>query len=453
MNKERGQMVPVMPRRSPPPVSPPVEAELTIGSLGVLGDGVALLDGRPVYVALTVPGDRARVRLGDRRGDGIEGWPLELLCAGPERAEPPCRHFGACGGCRLQHLSDTLYRRWKTDLVRHAFDRRGLGKVVVAPLVVLPPGTRRRATLAARRSNRGVFLGFNEHRGHRIADLGACTVLRPELVALLPELRAVLGEVLAESEPADIAVALLDDGIDLVVIAGRDPDLDARERLAAFAERADLARISWRSDRGAVEPIAHRRPGVVRFGGVAVTLPPGSFLQASREGEAVLVERVCAGIGAAARVADLFCGAGTFALPLATGVSAGGPAVRGVVVEAFDQNADAVAALDRAARRAGQGNRLRTAMRDLMRDPLTPRELNRFDAVVLDPPRQGARAQAAALAQSVVPVVVMVSCDPASFSRDAALLIEGGYRLDTVTPIDQFLWSSHLELVAVLRRP
>ncbi len=451
-------MLPIMKRRSPrsapsPRPTPALrDVELTIAELGALGDGIATFDGRAVYVPQSVPGDRLRVGLGDRRGDGIEGVPRELLAAGPDRVPPPCPHFGACGGCRMQHVAEPAYRHWKAALIREALDKRGLAEVAVAPLVAIPPGTRRRATFAARRGTRGVYLGFTEYHGHRIIDLEVCEVLRPELVALLPGLRALLLDLLAESEPADIAVALLDDGIDLLIAAGRAPDLAARERLAAFAEAADLARVSWRSDRGPAEPIAHRRTGVVRFGGVPVTVPPGGFLQASREGEAALTRHVLAAVGSAGRVADLFAGTGTFTFPLSGGPCGQGGAPGAITVTAIDQNAEAVAAIHRAARQSGLVQRLAIAVRDLMHDPLTPNELAKFDAVVLDPPRQGARAQAAALALSRVPAVVMVSCDPGSFARDARLLVDGGYRPEPVTPIDQFLWSAQIELAGVFRR-
>ncbi len=422
------------------------EPELIVEAIGAQGDGVARHDGHTVYVPLAAPGDRVRVRLGGKRGDGVEGLAVELVAPGPQRAEPPCRHFGACGGCLLQHVSMASYGAWKSALPRRALDQRGLHETALAPLVTVPPAARRRATLAARRGRSGVFLGFNERESRRIVDLADCLVLRPALVALLPDLRALLAGLLAESEAMDVSATVLDDGIDVVLTADRDPDLSTRERLAAFAERADLARLSWRRDRDPAEPIAHRRPGNVRFGGVAVTVPPGGFLQATAEGEAALTGLILDALGdpagRPARIADLFCGAGAFSFPLA----------RHGRVLALDAEAEAIAALGRAARETGLSDRIEARPRDLFRDPLTAGELDGFDAVVFYPPRQGARAQAAELAASKVPVVVGVSCSPASFARDARTLVDGGYRLDRVTPIDQFPWTPHLELAGVFRR-
>lgn len=423
------------------------ELELTVTALGGRGDGIAEHRGTAVFLPLTVPGDRVRVALGERRGEGIAGEALELLASGPDRAEPPCPHFGACGGCQVQHLRPEAYAAWKADLAAQALARRGLDTAVLTPLAALPPAGRRRAVFAARRGRSAVFLGFNERLSHRIVDLETCLVVRPEIAALLPRLRPVLAEVMAESEAMDVAVTLLEDGLDLVLAAAREPDLAARERLAAFAEAEDLARLSWRRGAdGPAEPVAHRRPGIVRFGGVPVVVPPGGFLQASAEGEAVLVRLVTAAVGEAARVADLFAGCGTFTFPLATS----GTAARRV--RAVDGDLAAFAALNRAARQAGLGERVTASARDLAHDPLTPAELAEYDAVVFDPPRAGAREQAAALAASAVPVVVGISCNPASFARDARMLVDGGYRLERVTPVDQFLWSPHLELVGVFRR-
>ncbi len=418
------------------------EVELTIDHVGALGDGVADLDGVPVYVPATAPGDRVRVRLGERRGDGIGADPIELLTPGDGRTEPPCPHFGGCGGCLAQHLRPDLYGQWKVGLLRQALDRRGLGEVTVAPLVATPPQSRRRAVLVARRGRRGVFLGFNEHRSSRIADLEVCHVLRPEIVALLPGLRGLLARLLAESEAMDVAITVLDDGLDVVLVAGREPDLAAREAMAAAAARLDLARLSWRRGEGPVEPVAHRRRGVVRFGGIPVRLPPGGFLQASAEGEAALVSLVQAGVGAAARVVDLFAGAGTFTLPLQAGAR----------VLAVDADRDAMAALGLGVREAGLAGRVETAVRDLYRDPLTAAELAAADAVVFDPPRSGGRAQAAEIAAAGVPTVAAVSCNPATFARDARVLVDAGYRAEPVTPVDQFLWSPHLEVVGMFRR-
>lgn len=442
-------------RGAPPPALPPGlpgEAELTIDGLGQHGDGVGRFADRPVFVPGTAPGDRVRIAFMEPRGDGLAARALELLEPGGGRAEPPCPHFPACGGCRMQHLGPDVLAGWQRERVATAMARRGLGTVAVGEVVSVPRNSRRRATFAARRGRGSLFLGFNEEGTHRIVDMTVCHVLRPAIVALLPALRGALFDLLEEGAPADVHVAELDDGLDVLVIAEREPDLAVLDRLAALAADADLARIGWRRARGGrpvgpVEPVANRRPGILRLGGVPVVIPPGGFLQATAEGEAMLRTAVSEATAAATarggRIADLFSGTGAFALPLATA---------GAVVTAVDGDAASIGALSAAANGHGLAPRLVATVRDLDSDPLTPEELAPFEAVVFDPPRAGARSQAAALAESAVPVVVAVSCNPASFARDARSLIDGGYACTGVTPVDQFLWSGHLELVAVFRR-
>lgn len=418
------------------------EAELSIESMGARGDGIGALDGRKIFVPFSAPGDRVRVRLEPARADGVPAQLLELVSSGPHRQETPCLHFGTCGGCTVQHLEDEAYFAWKRGLVVSALAHRGLEETKVVPLLRTPPASRRRAVFSARRGRKAIFLGFNERGSTRLVDLEACHVLRPEIVALLPQLRDALAAALREGEPADIAVALLDDGLDVTIRAGRDPDLDGRLDLAAFAESADLARLSWAAGSGAPEPIAHRREGIVTFDGVPVIAPPGGFLQASREGEAALLDLAREAIAEGSPIVDLFSGIGTFALPLA----------RRAIVRAFDSDPVAIAALDRAARFSDRTARISAIARDLFRDPLEPAEFGDARAILFDPPRAGAREQAARIAESAVPLVVGVSCNPASFARDARTLADGGYRLEKVIPVDQFVWSAHVELVGIFRR-
>ena len=413
-----------------------------IEALGDQGDGVATVDGRRLFVPVAAPGDRLRVRLGPMRAGRQTALPLELIAEGPERTEPPCPHFGTCGGCVAQHLTADAYRRWKRDRVARALARHGLDPGVVDPVVEIPSATRRRATFAARRLSGGAVLGFNERASARIVDLTTCLVLRPDIVAALPALRRVIGDIAAPSEAIDVSVTRLDDGLDVLFVADREPDLATRERLATFAEHIDAARVSWQVPGGSPQPVAHRRAGTVVFGGIGVEVPPGAFLQASAEAEAALLGLATGALVDVACVADLYAGVGTFALSIA-----GRSKVRAV-----DGSAAATAALGEAVRRHGLGGRISVATRDLARNPLSAQELAGVDAVIFDPPRQGAKAQAQALAGSAVPTVVAVSCSAASFARDAEILVGGGYRLERVTPVDQFVWSSHIELVAVFRR-
>lgn len=438
---------PLPKRRSQPAAAPriaaaPQTAEVIVSEIGARGDGIASFDGAKLFVPLTVPGDRVRVRVqdsgGGAKGEGLRAELLEVLEPGPGRGTAPCGHFGTCGGCTLQHMDDAAYAAWKVGLVRGALARVGLGEAPMEPLSRTPPAARRRARFAALKRGRRVWFGFNERLSHRLADLEDCPVLVPRLTALIGPLRALLLDVLPDGGACDVIATDLEGGIDLVLVGPRSLDRAARERLVAFNGQA-VARVSWQADdRGTPEPVAHRRPVAVRFAGHPVTPPPGAFLQASAEGEAALVAAVLETVGEAKRVADLFAGLGTFSVPLA----------QRAAVHAVEGDAAALAAL---AKVVG-GLRLTTERRDLFENPLTAKELARFDAVVFDPPRAGAAAQAQTLAGSKVPLVVGVSCNPATFARDARTLVDGGYALTRVYPVDQFLWSAHVEVVGVFRR-
>jgi 23S rRNA (uracil1939-C5)-methyltransferase len=417
--------------------------EVVIEAIGARGDGVARRGGARVFVPLTLPGDRLRVRIVGRRGDGLVAEPVERREESP-RARPPCPHFGACGGCQLQHAPAVQYRAWKREQVAAAMAKHGLLDVPVEPLESTPPGTRRRARFAFARRGAALRLGFRERSGHRVIALSTCPVLVPELVALLGPLRALLARLELARPGGEVEVTLSATGLDLQIMAADLPGLGDRETLAAFADGHDLARISWAPGPDVeAEPIVLRRAPSVMFHEVRVDLPPGAFLQATTPAEAAILGAVLKAIDQAPRVADLFAGCGTFGLPLAAA---------GRTVHAVETEAAMLEALRQAARRAGFGGRVTTERRDLQRVPLAGAELGAFDAVVLDPPRGGARAQAAALAASDVPRVAMVSCNPATFARDARLLVDGGHRCLWVRPVDAFLWSSRIELVAAFAR-
>ncbi len=414
--------------------------DVTIAEVGARGDGVAQAEGLRIFVPLTVPGDRARVRIADPagKGDGVRAELLELLAPGPGRGEPACRHFGRCGGCTLQHMGDDAYAAWNVALVQGMLARVGLGDTPLEALSRTPPGARRRARFAALKRGKRVWFGFNERQSHRLSDLEECPVLTPRLLALVEPLRTLLTDLLPDGGDCDIVTTDLEGGIDLLLVGPRSLDLAARERLVAFEPEA-VARIAWQADdRGTPEPVANRRPAAIRFADVPILPPPGAFLQASAEGEAALVDAVRRAVGEASRLADLFAGLGTFSIPLS----------QQAAVHAVEGDAAAVAVLGKAV----QGRRLTVERRDLFERPLTAKELGRFDAVVFDPPRAGAAAQAAALAASKVPLAVGVSCNPSTFARDARTLVDGGYRLVRVHPVDQFLWSAHVELVGVFER-
>lgn len=412
----------------------PVELDIT--ALGSLGDGVGRLDGRPVYVPLALPGERALVAIDGARGEGWAGRITELLQAAPERVPAPCPEFGQCGGCALQHLAESGYLDWKVAQLRTALSRRDLGAVAIQPMLRVGAGRRRRATLAAERAGPVFRLGFNSRASRRVVDAAGCLVLAPPLMSVLPALRSALVKVMPEGGQADVTMTLCDSGVDMAITTKLALSLPAREALAETADRADLARLTWQG-----EPVAIRRAPRVTFGDVAVDLPPAAFLQPTAEGEAALVAAVTGWLAGCKTVADLYAGCGTFTFPLA----------RAARVLAAEGDDSALAALAASARRAALPQ-IAAVQRDLARDPLSAEELKRFDGVVFDPPRAGARAQAERLARSKVPTVVAVSCDPATFARDARILADGGYRLEEVKPIDQFVWSPHLELAALFRR-
>lgn len=425
--------------------TPARRAVLRITALGAQGDGIGELDGRPVFVPGTAAGDVVEVEITGAKGDGLAGRLARLLEPAPGRATPVCGHFGLCGGCATQHLDAQTYADWKSNLLPAAMARRGFADLPIRPLLRIAPGTRRRAALAARRRGRNVLLGFHARAEHRVVDLSQCAILLPRLVGLLAPMRRALLEVLPQGGVAELLLVESETGTDLLIVAGFEPDLTARQALAALAEAEDLARVSWsRADSGeTAEPIVLRRAPVVRFGGIAVTPPPGPFLQPSVEGQAFLTDAVREAVGEARVIADLYAGCGTFSLPLAAA---------GARVHAVDTTAAALAALQAAARQSGLGTAVTTERRDLDDRPLTGAELDRFDAVVFDPPRAGARAQAEELARSAIPRLAAVSCNPATFARDARLLVDGGYRLDWIQPVDQFPWTGHLELVACFSR-
>ncbi len=407
-----------------------IEAE--ISAIGGRGDGVAESSDGRFYVPFTVPGDRLSLTV--QGGDVVDA---RRIADGPGRRTPACRHFGTCGGCALQHVDDAAYSAWKRHRVVETLARRALD-VDVAPPVLIAPGTRRRVRLGARATASGVVLGFKARRGHRLVDIGECPIARPEIVALMPGLRDVLADCLVNGAAAEVSVAATDGGLDIAVDASSELDLARRERLADFAMAADLARLSW-----AGEPVVRRRPSRAVFAGIAVDLPPDAFLQPTEEGEAALRDIIVAALDPAATVADLFAGCGAFTLPLA---------MAGKRVRAVDSNESQIAALAAACRDPRLGARVTAETRDLERRPLGQAELAGLAGVVLDPPRAGAAAESREIAASSVAVVAYASCNPATFARDARTIVDGGYRVDSVTPIDQFVWSAEIELVAVFRR-
>lgn len=422
--------------REPKALSPARTLTVRIETIGSGGDGVAHDEGKTLYTAMTAPGDLAVV---EARGD--RGRLLELIERSPLRADPPCRHFGDCGGCALQHLAPAEQARWKQAQVSEALARERVVAGRIHPILTMPAASRRRAVFAATAEKAARCFGFNERRSHRVVAIAACDILSPPLSARLEALRALAAIVPA---PAfDVAVTACDNGLDVNFAAPKlsPHSLLERRDLAARLHDARIVRLSVNG-----EPVMTLSPPSVLFDGVAVAPPPGAFLQASREGEAALIGLVKAAAEGARKIADLFSGCGTFALPLAKSAS----------VSAIDSDRAAIEALKRAASAAQASTApihpLHAEVRDLFERPLTAKELKKFDLAVFDPPRAGAAAQAAEIAKSGVPRVVGVSCNQQSFARDASLLVAGGYRLLEVTPVDQFVYSPHIEIVGVFAR-
>jgi 23S rRNA (uracil1939-C5)-methyltransferase len=391
------------------------EGDLIVG-LAARGDGIG---GSGRFHPLTAPGDWVSPQ-GDVR-------------PGPHREVPPCRHFPECGGCQLQHVDDSAYAGFLSDRIASALAAQGVAVPDILAPHISPPRSRRRASL---RADRGGAIGFNAEASHRIVDMRECHILRPELFDLVAPLRTLLRR-LKPAATAGVRLTLADQGVDLLLEKVEASGLEAAEALGAFAADHRLARLALDDGYGAQtrwEP----EPVTVTLGGVPVPLPHGAFLQATAEGEAALVEAVRRAVGGARIVADLFAGLGTFAL-----------ALEGRVLAAEGAR-DSALALKAAAGRAQRP--VFVDHRDLYRRPLDASELDRFEAVVLDPPRAGAKEQAAALARSPVPLIACVSCNPATFACDAAALAAGGYRFDWVQPVGQFRWSTHVELVGAFRR-
>ena len=440
------------PRRQPrfPANTPPVA--VTIDRIGGQGDGLAsaMIGGewdareRQVFVPFTLPGERVVARPVRDKGEGVGCEPVELVTTSVDRADPPCRHFMTCGGCALQHWETAPYQTWKRNRVVEALERVGLGDTEIAPLIPAHAMERRRADIVLRRIEGRILAGFRERASNRVVDLRQCPVLLPELVEMIGALRLLAQAFLAPGEDTAAAITMTDDGIDLLLELPHTPDMALLRDLGDFADRTDCSRLSWRTDGEGATPLAARRSAAIRFGALAVTPPPGGFLQATRRGEKAIAEAVLEAVGDARRVADLFAGCGTLS---------GHLLLRdGRTVHAVEGHAAPLDAAIRAAADVGLSSRFTTDRRDLSDRPLAGKELSRFDAIVFDPPRAGARAQAEALAASSVPVIAGVSCNPATFARDARILVDGGYALVWVKPIDQFLWSPHVELVAAFRK-
>ncbi|MGB3271279.1 MAG: class I SAM-dependent RNA methyltransferase [Xanthobacteraceae bacterium] len=406
-----------------------------IDRIGHRGDGIAHVNGRPAFVPLALPGEVVEA---EPLPGAPERWQLtRIVKASRERIAPFCTHFGTCGGCAIQHWQDAAYRRWKGGLVVEALAQAGVS-CAVDDLIDAHGAGRRRVVIHARRgSGDRLAVGFAAAGRHAIVDIDHCPVLAPQLAPAFTIARDLAQALAPLAKPLDIQITATDAGLDVDVRGSGPPSATVTLALSQLAARRRLARLTRHGDM-----VAMHAPPHLTMGTATVRLPPAAFLQATASGEATLAALVTEHCGKAKHIADLFCGVGPFALRLAERAR----------ITAIDADAPAVVALRQAAAATRGLKPIMAETRDLFRRPLWPQELAAFEAVVFDPPRQGAEAQARQLAASRVPRIVAVSCNAATFARDARLLIDGGYRLSRVTPVDQFRHTPHVELVACFER-
>ncbi len=399
---------------------------ITIQRLGHHGDGIAP---GPIFAARTLPGEVVEGEL-----DNTRLVAPRIITPSIDRVAPKCRHYKTCGGCALQHASDDFVAKWQQDVVTRALDAVGLA----APLRRLhtsPPAARRRATFAGRRTKKGAMVGFHGPSSDALIAVPDCQILRPALIAAIPALEDITRAGASRTSSLRLSVTETDSGLDVSVRDGKPLDNDLRQTLISIANAAGFARISWDDD-----VIAQRVQPVLKMGTAPVPVPPGAFLQATAEGSAALLTSVEEAVGKARKVVDLFAGCGTFSLPLALRAE----------VHAVESDQDLLDALDAGWRHATGVKRVTTERRDLFRRPLTPDELQRFDAIVIDPPRAGGEAQMVEIAAAKVQRIAAVSCNPITFAHDAAILTKSGYKLDWIDIVDQFRWSPHIEIAAGL---
>ena len=401
--------------------------KLVIDRLGHLGDGIAMGADGPIFVPGVLPGEEVE---GDLQGNQMADY--RILTPSVNRVRPPCVHAKTCGGCMMQHASDAFVADWKLGIVQGALTGQGLVATFL-PIQTSPPKSRRRATIAARRTKNGALMGFHARASDMLVSVPNCQLLHPDIIATFPGLEALVKLGGSRSAEVSFTVTRSLSGPDVMAIGGKSLDAALQLELARVTETHGFARLTWNGD-----AVALRSAPMQRFGRALVSPPAGAFLQATAEGEAALLAAIIRAIGSAKKIVDLFAGIGTFTLPLAERAE----------VYAVESEAAMIAALDKAARNAEGLKRITTEVRDLFRRPLEADELKGFDAVVIDPPRAGAEAQTAALARAQVPVIAYVSCNPATFARDAKVLVAAGYVLDWVQVVDQFRWSAHVELLA-----
>jgi 23S rRNA (uracil1939-C5)-methyltransferase len=411
--------------------------EVTVESLGGLGDGIATHNNKPLFIPKSCAGDRLSVRIVHENRDGAQAQIDEILGWGIDRIIPPCGYFDRCGGCSLQQLSESSYQAFKTKIFYNAITHAGYN-AANAKTVFLPAATRRRVEFKLAHGGNAVKLALLEPRSHTPVAIDQCLILRPELQALIAPISEALSAEAFSATLYAVSLTLTDSGIDML-LTFRNTDLATLPPMEGLCKSLGIARISARNrDDAATRTLHTQTPVEMTLGGYAIPLPADAFLQASVEGQALLTEATLAACEGAKSVADLFCGIGTYSFP----------ASRKVKIHAVESDATMVAAMQKSIKQHGITS-LTAEKRDLFKAPLTAFELNRFDAAIINPPRLGAKAQCEHIAKSTVKTVAMVSCNPATFSRDAKILKSAGFKLQSAQAVDQFVFSPHLEITAL----
>ena len=426
--------------------------ELIIDRIGGKGDGVSEINEiqntssgqkQSYFVPGTLPGEHVLARPVSKTNEGIFGQLLEIIKIADDRVTAPCSYFGVCGGCSLQHWAPTSYQQWKIARIKNAIEKISSPGTIVDDLVPAKAEARRRADLSIRHLKTRSVLGFYERDSNKIVDIEACSLLDPEIINFSNAFRKVSHLLIQPDESSRISINKLDTGLDVLVFLESDLSLEGLEAINDLANSHNLCRVSASiAPSNDIIPIIEKNTPIMKFSEVSIIPPPGAFLQATKEGTRLITEAVISGIGGAKRILELFSGCGTLSIPLQYHAT----------VHAVEGDQLAAAALRKATVKAGIDSRLSVEIRDLIKDPVPADKLSKYDAIVFDPPRSGAKKQAEQIAKNGPHTVVAVSCNPNTFARDGKILIEGGYELKKVTPIDQFLWSPHIELVALFYR-
>jgi len=417
-------------------------SNLIIGKLGPKGDGIHEGERGRVFVERTAPGDRIQAKILKNPEGVVRGEVVKILQPSVYRQKPPCVHYDRCGNCTLQHLTPEFYRHWKVETVKEAFLKQGLRPKEWLKPVFLGEKNRRRVTFSAYKFRSKIIFGYYKRRSQELIEINSCLIADPKILRVKDLLKPFLHSLLMDGKTIDVFLQVVSGAVDMVLTGplGRrgEPDTFIKNSLSDLMKLAEVDRISWRQDeKSKIQVLFSKRPIRAVFGEINVDLPPAAFLQPTFEGEMALVEAVVRALPTQGDFADLFSGCGTFA---------GRLLMRGLV-SAYESSIPAVNALSRAA-----SSKLKVFKRDLFTNPLTRKELNAFNAIVFDPPRTGCLEQVIEMAQTKIPTLIGVSCNPATFARDARILCDGGYRLKSLQVVDQFLWSHHVEVVGVFTK-